>query len=489
MNENVPPPTATPGEAQPRPRLLVADDEESMRFYLERALRRHGYEVEVVDNGDAAIERYEARRFDVAVVDLKMPGTHGIEVLARVRTTDPEAMVIIMTAYGTIQSAVEAMRQGAFDYITKPFEIDELLLRLERALRQRTTLRENRELRRLVENRSAYAGLIGQSAAMRAVFQTIDVLRTSAATVLIYGESGTGKELVARAIHVNSSRSQGAFVALNCAAIPSTLLESELFGHEAGAFTGAHKRKRGLVERADGGTLFLDEVSEIPLVAQAKLVRFLQEREFTPLGSSESVRIDLRVIAATNQDLERAVAEGQFRQDLFWRLNVVPIHLPPLRERREDIPVLVAHFVERYRRAAGSPLKGLSVEALILLTNYGWPGNVRELENTIERMVVLNAEREELDIDALPESIRGLREGSAATLARDDVTPFERALNRFEREYLVTLFEQTKGNVSQAAKISGISRANLHRKAKQLDVDPDRFREGHGSPAERPPAP
>ncbi len=458
-------------------RLLVADDEESMRFYLKRSLAKRGYAVDDVDSGEAAIAAHEARPYDIALVDWKMPGTDGLEVVERVRQSQPDAIVIVMTGHGTIASAVEAMRRGAFDYITKPFELDELLILLERGLEQRATRRENRELRTLVDSRSVYGALIGQSPSMRAVYQAIDLLETSDATVLITGESGTGKELVARAIHLNSRRVAGNFVALHCAALPDNLLENELFGHVAGAYTGAEQVKRGLVERADGGTLFLDEVGEITLHSQVKLLRFLQEREFTPLGGSEPVSVDLRIVAATNKDLEAAVGQSAFREDLFWRLNVVPIELPPLRERREDIPVLVNHFIERYRLKGQPSVGSLSVDAMIRLTNYKWPGNVRQLENVVERLIVLHAQEAELQVEHLPDEIRHA-DGSpnASVSVVEHPTRYDEALVAFERGYLSQILERTGGNVSEAARISGLSRPNLHRKAKQLELDLDRFR-------------
>jgi DNA-binding NtrC family response regulator len=461
----------------PEARLLVADDEESMRYFLSRSLSRRGFEVEAVENGEAAMERFEARRFDVAILDLKMPGADGIEVLSRIRGSDPEALVIIMTAYGTIRSAVDAMRQGAFDYITKPFEIDELLLLIDRALGQRATLRENRALKEMVDHRTAYGVLIGQSPAMRSVYQTIDMLRESNATVLISGESGTGKELVARAIHIHSERSRGAFVPIDCAALPENLVESELFGHTAGAFTGAIKRKRGLVEQADGGTLFLDEISEISKGTQVKLVRFLQERRFTPLGSVDPVSVDLRIISATNRDLEARVAEDRFRQDLYWRLNVVPIHLPPLRERREDIPLLASHILERLQRSEEAIVKGFTVDAMIVLSCYPWPGNVRELENTIERMVVLHGDQESIGVEDLPQAIRDKAEPERRTLERTGPIPYREALGAFESEYLIRLLASTRGDVTEAARLSGISRPQIHQKIRKLGLDPKRFRE------------
>ena len=462
--------------SKPVARLLVADDEESMRYFLKRSLERRGFSVETAAGGDEAIRLIGERSFDLAVVDLKMPGADGIEVLAGARAADPEAMVIIMTAYGTVRSAVDAMRKGAFDYITKPFENEELFLLIDRALAQRATLRENRELRQIVDNRSAYAGLVGQSRAMRAVYQTIDMLAESSATVLITGESGTGKELVARAVHFHSRRPRGEIVAINCAAVPDSLVENELFGHESGAFTGAGERKRGLVARADGGTLFLDEISEITPGSQVKLLRFLQEREYTPLGSTEPVSVDLRVIAATNRDLEAAVEEGSFRQDLFWRLKVVPITLPPLRRRREDIPVLVSHFLEQYRKPSEPAPKEIDLDAMMLLTNYSWPGNVRELQNTIERMVVMNADRETLGVEEIPASLRDNSRADHRKFLPDSSMPYKKALRVYELDYVPDLLEQTGGNISKAAEQAGLSRKHLYEKIKKLGLDPNSFR-------------
>jgi len=463
-------------EGAPLARIIVADDEESMRYYLKRTLSKRGFEVETATKGDEAIRLFEARSFDLAILDLKMPGADGIEVLRKLRDSDPEAMAIIMTAYGTVRSAVDAMKIGAFDYITKPFETDELLLLIDRALDQRATLRENRELRQMVDNRKAYAGLIGQSPAMRAVYQTIDLLRESTASALITGESGTGKELVAHAIHLHSKHHTGKFVPLNCAALPENLLESELFGHDTGAFTGAVKTKRGLVETADNGTLFLDEISELQHSAQAKLLRFLQEKEFIPLGTEKPVKINVRIIAASNRNLEDAVKAGEFREDLYWRLNVVPVHLPPLRDRKEDIPVLASHFLDQYSRNANSSVREFTVDAMIILTNYQWPGNVRELQNTMERMVVLHSSKHVIDSEELPEVIRKQIHTKKTRRSIDSQAAYQDALRSFEADYLTDLFKRTNGNVSKAAQIAGISRQNLHRKIKQLDIDPDEFR-------------
>ncbi len=464
---------------EPKPaavaRVLVVDDEESMLWFVRRGLRRHGFEVEGVERGEVAIERFEARPFDVVVTDLKMPGVDGLEVLAHVRAADPEAIVVMMTAHGTIATAVEAMRRGAFDYVTKPFEMDELVLSIERALAQRATLRENRNLRALVDHRTAFGGLIGQSPSMRAVFQTIELVQGSDATVLVTGESGTGKELVARAIHAGSRRAAGPFVPVHCAALPAGLIENELFGHEPGAFTGATGRHRGVISRADGGTLFLDEVAEIPLPIQIKLERFLQDREYVPLGGGDPVQVDARVVAATNRDLGEAVRAGTFREELFWRLNVVPIHLPPLRDRREDIGVLALHFLERLAERHGAATTGFTVDAMLALTRHEWPGNVRELQNTVERALVLHSGQVELDAPDLPIEPAAEPVRTAGAFAERHVL-LQDAVQVFERQYLQELMRQTRGNVSEAARLAGISRGHLHRKLKSLGLDPDGFR-------------
>jgi len=444
-----------------------------MRWFVRKTLSRAGYDAVAVGDGDSAVAEFEARRADVAVVDLKMPGLDGLGVISELRRRDPEVIVIVMTAYGTVNTAVEAMKRGAHDYITKPFEGDELLLIVDRALEHRATLRENRDLRRMIDHRSSHAGLIGQSPAMRAVFSAIDLVQGSDATVLITGESGTGKELVARAIHMGSRRRTGPFVPLHCSALRDSLVDSELFGHLPGAFTDAKKGKQGLLARAHGGTLFLDEVAEISLQTQSKLERFLQEREFVPLGGTETVRVDARIVAATNTDLARAVEGGAFRRELFFRLNVVPIDLPPLRKWREDIPALASHFLEKFARAGKTAPKSLTVDALGTLANYDWPGNIRELENTLERLVVLKSNETVLAAKDLPEEIRSRSSPRAAP-----ATPasYHDAVVAAERAYLKDLLRRTRGNVTDAARLSGLSRGHLHRKIGQLVLDPAAFR-------------
>jgi len=463
--------TKDPGSYRVRTRVLLADDEESMRYFVSRGLERHGFVVDVVDNGTAATERYDAHPHDVAVLDLRMPGLDGIGVLRHIRNRDPEAIVILITAFGSIASAVEAMKLGAFEYVTKPFEIDELVLLIDRAIGHRRTVRENRDLRQIVDTRTEYAGLIGQSAAMRAVFDRIDLLRNSDATVLIRGESGTGKELVARAIHMESRRANGEFVAINCAAIPQNLFENELFGHEPGAYTGATTSKAGLCSRADGGTLFIDEVSEMPLAAQAKLERFLQEKSILRLGGSEPVKVDVRVCAATNKDLEQLVAEHEFRKEFYFRLNVIGIQLPALRERREDVPALIDHFLNRMRSEGRCDLQGFTVDAALALSRYDWPGNVRELQNTLERVVVMNPGRELLDVTDLPAELVDPRLSEVSSRSA-----FKEAVQDFERHYFTRLLETTAGNISEVARISGLSRGHLHRKIKQLGIEAGGYR-------------
>jgi DNA-binding NtrC family response regulator len=466
-----------PGKKAPRARVVVADDEESMRWFVGRGLDRLGFDVETFDGGAALLERCSQRRVDVAVVDLKMPELDGLEVLTRLHAQAPEVIVILMTAYGTIATAVAAMRQGAWDFVTKPFEIDELALLIERALDHRGARSDSRELHRLLDPRSAQGMLIGQSPAMQEVQATIETLRESSATVLILGESGTGKELVARSLHVHSPRARGPFVAVHCAAVPETLFESELFGYEPGAFTGAVRRRRGMIAEADGGTLFLDEIGEIGLAGQAKLERFLSERECTPLGATRPVPVDTRVIAATNRDLDEAVRQGRMRRELLFRLDVVPIRLAPLRDRPEDVAPLAAYYLQRYASEAKVPVPVLTAAALEALARHPWPGNVRELQNAMQRLIVMNPGRAQIDVDALPVEIRTREERPIRSSSLGD-TSWADAATDFERRYLAEIMRRTRGNVSEAARLAGVSRSHLHRRLKDLALDPDQFRNG-----------
>lgn len=453
-------------------RVLVADDEESMRHFLQRGLQRLGYDVVAVGDGATAAARWQEDPRDLAVLDLRMPGADGLETLGRIRSADPDAIVVLMTAHGSVGTAVEAMHLGAADFVTKPFTIEELQLRLERALRLRTTARRHRALQALLQAQDAGVGLVAKSPAMQEVLRQIELLRDSSATVLLTGESGTGKGLAARALHLKSPRADLPFVAMNCAAVPDALVESELFGHEPGAFTGARTRRIGLLQRAHGGTLLLDEIADMSLAAQAKIERFLQDREFVPLGAQAPVRVDVRVLAATNRDLQGLVQQGAFRAELLWRLDVVTLHLPPLRQRREDVPPLIAGCLARHSQP-GSQQPTLSPEALAALCAYGWPGNVRELENVVERMVVLAGPRPQLGVADLPAEVRGAE--VEAAIAGDD--GYDAARQRFDRLYFGNLLRACNGSITAAAQRSGISRGHLHRRLRELGLDAEQARQ------------
>ena len=459
-----------PPAALPPLRVLVADDEESMRHFLARGLKRLGHDVEAVADGSEAVARWQQRPFDLGVFDLRMPGADGLQALGRIRSTDPDAIVVLMTAHGTVDNAVEAMHVGAADFVTKPFTLDELQLRLQRAMQLRATTVQNTRLRGLLHAPDGGVGLCTHSPAMQEVLRQVELLSGSSATVLLTGESGTGKGLVAKALHLRSPRAELPFVALNCAAVPDTLLESELFGHEAGAFTGARTRKVGLLQRAHPGTLFLDEIGDLTPSAQAKIERFLQDREFLPLGAQTPVRVDVRILAATNRDLPALIKGGTFRAELMYRLDVVTLPLPPLRQRREDVPQLIAGCLRRHARD-GQALPTLTPDALAALCTYHWPGNVRELENVVERMVVLAGSRPQLGIGDLPPEVRGGDAATAETVATND--DYEAARLRFDRIYFTNLLRRCRGSVTTAAQLAGISRGHLHRRLRELGLDAD----------------
>ncbi len=372
-------------------KVLVVDDEKSMCDFLEIMLKKEGYDVKTATDPKEALDLIEREPYHLVLTDVRMPEVDGFQILKKVKDVQPETLVIMITAYGSPEGAVEAMKQGAYDYITKPFRVDEVKLIIRKALERYTLWEENRRLRQEVEGRYRFWNIIGKSPKMQQVFDLIEKVSQTKVNVLIVGESGTGKELVAKAIHYNGPRKNRPFVALNCAAIPETLLESELFGYVKGAFTGAATTKRGLLEVADGGTIFFDEVGDLPPLLQAKLLRVIQEREFKRLGGTTDIKVDLRIIAATNQNLEEKIKKGEFREDLFYRLNVIQIKLPPLRERKEDIPLLAQYFLEKYSKELGKEMEGFSPEAMELLLQYHYPGNVRELENIIERSITLES--------------------------------------------------------------------------------------------------
>src|SRR5919112_1844472 len=381
--------------------LLIVDDENALREAIAERLADHGFVVEQAASGEQALERLAEFAFDILITDLRLPGIDGRKLIDAALERYPEIIPIVITGYGTVKDAVEAIKQGASDFITKPFQFDALLHVLRSALEQRRLKSENAYLRSQLEDRYRIDGLVGQSRVMRDLLQLLETVASTSSTVLITGETGTGKELAARAIHHNSPRRANRFVAINCSAIPETLLEAELFGHVRGAFTGAVGTRQGRLEQAHKGTLFLDEVGTMSPALQAKLLRVLQEREFERVGDSHTTKVDVRVIAATNSDLGRLVAEGQFREDLFYRLNVIPVQLPPLRERRDDIPLLVQHFLERLATETGRPAVTVSQEAIRRLMAYSWPGNVRQLENAIERALAFSKGRTQLDVNDL----------------------------------------------------------------------------------------
>ncbi|HEV8723413.1 MAG TPA: sigma-54 dependent transcriptional regulator [Candidatus Binatia bacterium] len=457
MTPAVPEPSIKPA------RILVVDDDRAMCQLLIDLLREDGYQADVAYDGESALEKCRTTRFDLAITDLMMPKMRGIELVQRLREIDASALVLLITAFGTIESAVEAMRAGAFHYVTKPFHNDEILIQVKRALEQKTLQEELKRLRAEVQARNRFQNIIGQSSAMQSVFETIAQVSDLPANILIEGESGTGKELIARAIHSNSSRATGPFIPVNCAAIPETLLESELFGYVRGAFTDARRDRPGLFREASGGILFLDEISEIPITLQAKLLRVLEDKEVRPLGANQSEKVDTRVLSASNRYLDELVRNGKFRQDLYYRLNVIRIELPALRHRSEDIPLLVKHFIDKFADSAKRSVEGIQDEALAALKSYDWPGNIRELEHTIERAVLLG-KGALVGVEDLPGHLVACGD-SAFVLAQALAKQF--TLRDLEREYIGKVLETTRGNKTEAARILGVDRTTLYRKLEE----------------------
>ncbi len=447
-----------------KPSILIVDDEKNAREGLARALQRQ-YDVRLADNGQSALEALRAAPVDVLLSDVRMPGMDGLTLLQRAMAQSPQPVCIMLTAYGTIELAVEAMRRGAYDFMTKPINLDRLEILLKRALHARHVETENHALRAQLDQKFGLASLIGESPAMHEVFETIKQVAPARTTVLVTGESGTGKELVARAIHQLSPRAQGPYVAVHCAALSESLLESELFGHEKGAFTGATERRRGRFELADGGSLFLDEIGEIDASIQVKILRVLEERRFERVGGHETVDTDVRLIAATNRDLKQLVGQGKFREDLFYRLYVVVIHLPPLRERTGDLPLLVNHFLRHYAKENNREIEGLTPDAMDLLTAHPWPGNVRELRNVLERMVVLSR-GPKLTVRELPPPLR--EQARPAGIALAGAGPLN--LDHAEKHLIVQALRRHDGNRSEAAHELGISRRTLHRKLNEYGL-------------------
>jgi two-component system response regulator PilR (NtrC family) len=460
-----------------RPRVLVADDERSMRELLSIVLKREGYEVVLAETGGQAVQSLERQPFDLLISDLKMPDMSGVDVLRSAKQIDPELSAILITAYSSTETAVEALRLGACDYLTKPFDVDELKILVRHTLERRLLKQENVLLKRALGEAHSFSNIIGRSPKMLAVFRLIETIAPTSSTVLVSGESGTGKELIARAIHYHSLRRERAFVALNCGALPETLLESELFGYMRGAFTGAATNKKGLLEAAQGGTLFLDEISEMSTLMQVKLLRVLQERRFRRLGGTEEIEADIRIVAATNRDLPKEIAEGRFREDLYYRINVIPILLPPLRERGDDVAAIAGHFVERFAQQMGKRITGISRAALEMIEAYDWPGNIRELENAMERAVALEQSAMVLP-DSLPDVTRGggrplltlVSSPPRAAVLPDTGFSLEQHVAQLERDYIAEALRKSQGVRTRAADLLGMTFRSFRYYAKKHNL-------------------
>ena len=454
--------------------LLIVEDEAPLREAVAEQLADRGYLVEQADSGEAAVARLADFAFDIIITDLRLPGIPGSAVVEAAVGRYPDIIAIVITGYATVKDAVEALKRGAADFVNKPFQIDELLHALDSAIEQRRLRSENAYLRAQLEERYSFAGVVGKSRAMAKLFELLETVAPTSSTILITGDTGTGKEVAARAIHQNSPRRLQRFVALNCSAIPETLLEAELFGHVRGAFTGAVGNRQGRLEQAHKGTLFLDEVGTMSTALQMKLLRVLQEREFERVGDSHTTKVDVRVIAATNSDLHQMVADGQFREDLYYRLNVIPVRLPLLSERTEDIPLLVQHFLEKFRAENGTaarPPLTVSQEAMRQLMAYSWPGNVRQLENAIERAVAFCTTRPQIELGDLPPEVQQARERvlPTAVMLPEDGMDLDAYIANIERELIALAIDRTAGNKGQAARLLNVKRTTLVEKIKRLN--------------------
>ncbi len=447
-----------------KPKILVVEDEELMRSILRQLLEEEGYQVFTANSAETALEIFPTVEIDVTLTDIKMSGMDGLELLSQIKAVDEEALVIVMTAYSSVDSAIAALRRGVYDYITKPFVNDDLMKTVRNAIRTKELAKENRALRRELDKKYSFSEIIGTSEALQKVFYLVEKVANTTAGILIQGESGTGKELIAKAIHFNSQRANAPFLAVNCGALPESLLESELFGHTKGSFTGATSDKKGLFRSADGGTLFLDEIGEMPLVLQVKLLRALQEQEVLPIGAGATIKFDTRIIAATNRNLETEVAENRFREDLYYRLNVIEISLPPLRSRREDIPLLVKHFVSKSARNQRANEKNVTKEAMSALVSYNWQGNVRELENAVERAFILSGD--EIDLESLTPKIKLSAQHSLEIRDPEGLRP---TLEEMERRYILEVLNSVDDDKTDAANILGIDLSTLYRKLKRYE--------------------
>jgi len=451
--------------------IHVIDDEPVIHDVLAQLLTSEGYEVEISSSGEEALEKFPSQSFDVILLDLLMPGMDGIEVLRRIKRIDPLVPVIIITAYGSVESAISAMKIGALDYVQKPFKHDGLLLTLEKALERKRLQDENLRLKDELRQRFGFANIIGKSQAMQSVFDLVKAAAPTRSTILLQGESGTGKELVAGAIHMNSNRAEAPFVTVNSGSLPPDLLESHLFGHVKGAFTGAVALKKGLFEAADKGTIFFDEISSISLETQAKLLRVMQEKEFMRLGGTQTIKVDVRILAATNTDIEELIEQKAFRKDLFYRLNVIKIEIPPLRARKEDIPLLVKHFVDVYARENRKEIDGVSEDVFEILDAHDWPGNVRELENLIERAIVLSRSKV-ITRASLPPFLLG-REGvdDEALIASEESLDLRDRTQAYQKKIILAALKKTKGVQNKAAKLLGVKPTTLNEMIKRLRID------------------
>ena len=458
---------------EPRARLLVVDDEQSMREFLEIFLRREGYAVSTASDVDMAIAHLENDEIDLVITDMQMPEKTGLDLILAARNVSPETLMIVVTAFGTTDSAISAMKEGAYDYLTKPFKVDELRIVIEKALEKKLLSNENHRLREELRSQSRDRNIIGHSRAMQEVFDLIAQVAETKTNVLVAGESGTGKELVARAIHEQSDRASENFVAINCGAIPENLLESELFGHVKGAFTGAVQSKEGLFETAAGGTLFLDEIGELSQPLQVKLLRALQEKNIRRVGDTVDREIDVRIVSATNRRLEEEVAEGRFREDVYYRLNVIQLTLPPLRKRKEDIPLLAQHFIRRFSAELGKEVEGMDAEAFDQLSAYGFPGNVRELENLIERAVAL-ARGPVIGPDLLPPTVKSAPAQATAARVSEEGVDLESLVADYERSLLEEALVQSGGVKKRAARLLGISFRSFRYRLEKLGIEDPR---------------
>ncbi|MDD5542960.1 MAG: sigma-54 dependent transcriptional regulator [Acidobacteriia bacterium] len=475
MGTGTEPQTRTPARAN----ILVVDDEAEIRESLEMLLNAEGYSVSGASNGEEGLQRLRDKDFDVVLLDVMMPGKNGLEVLKEIRALDRDVAVVMITAFGSVENAIAAIRSGAHDFITKPWDNDKLLIDVENAVRNRRLLQENVQLKRALKERYNFPNIIGKSERMLKIFDLVTQVASSRSTVMIQGESGTGKELIAKAVHSISPRADRPFIPVNTGSLPADLLESNLFGHEKGAFTSAVASKKGLFEVADTGTIFFDEIGLVGLETQAKLLRVIQEREFMRLGGVETIKVDVRIIAATNEDLKGLVTQGKFRDDLFYRLNVIAVQLPPLRERKEDIPLLVEHFIQKYCEDNGRPAIRFTAEAMKALMDHNWPGNVRELENAVERAVVLST-TPWVDVSLLPESIFESGVPGNRTLQNipfnENATLFD-ILDSVERRVIVDVLEKVAWSQTNAAERLGVPLSTLNQKIKRLNIEIKRRRE------------